>query len=347
MGTALLVGRLLLAAVFATAAIAKLLAPQRTAASLEDFGVPRAAVPAATYALPLAELAIAALLIPVSTAGWAALCAAALLAGFSTAITRVLARGETVDCNCFGAAAARPVGRSTLVRDVILFAIAGFVAIAGWSDGGTSAVGWIGDLSGTDAALLVVATVLGLAAILNFAFSWQLLKQNGRLVARLDELGERLERGGSRTKVGEPAPAFELPDLAGVRVDSDRLLAERRGLTLVFGDPSCGACDPLLPAIGRIQRNRGRRSPLVLVSRGDLADNRAKASEHGLETVLLDDEFELARSLGVNGMPGAVMLDVDGRIADVPAMGTEAVAELLSLLGARAADPISVIRAGV
>ena len=63
MGTALLVGRLLLAAVFATAAVAKLVAPQRTAASLEDFGVPRAAVPVATYALPLAELAIAALLI--------------------------------------------------------------------------------------------------------------------------------------------------------------------------------------------------------------------------------------------------------------------------------------------
>src|SRR5262245_41806355 len=144
MPTALLVARLVLAAVFATAAIAKLRAPERTAETLADFRVTRPLIAPATYALPVAELAIAVLLIPAATAGAAALAAAVLLAAFSTAIGRVLARGEEVDCNCFGAAGSRPVGRGTLARDVALFALAAFVALAGWDDGGASAVAWIG-----------------------------------------------------------------------------------------------------------------------------------------------------------------------------------------------------------
>jgi peroxiredoxin len=274
------------------------------------------------------------LLIPVATAAWAALAAAVLLALFSTAIARVLPSGEEVECNCFGAAGARPVRRSTLARDGVLFAIAAFVAIGGWGDAGTSTVGWIGDLSGTDAVVLAVGVVLGLAAVVNFAFSWQLLKQNGRLVARVDELTQRLDSGGVKSRVGEPAPAFDLPTVAGGRLSLDRLLAERRGLTIVFSDPACAACDPLLPAIGRLQRDRGHGSPLVVVSMGDAEVNLVKAGEHGLEPVLLADDFELARAFGVGGMPGAVMIDVDGRIADDPALGAQAVGELLSLLGA-------------
>jgi uncharacterized membrane protein YphA (DoxX/SURF4 family) len=131
MQTALLLARLVLAAVFATAAIAKLRAPERTAETLADFRIPRAAIPFATYALPLAELAIAVLLIPAATAPAAALAAAVLLALFSTAITRVLARGEEVDCNCFGVVSFRQVDRATLARDLALFALAAFVAISG------------------------------------------------------------------------------------------------------------------------------------------------------------------------------------------------------------------------
>jgi uncharacterized membrane protein YphA (DoxX/SURF4 family) len=129
MSAALLVARVVLAAVFATAAVSKLLAPERTAESLADFRIPRAVIPFAAYALPLTELAIAVLLIPDETAAAAALAAAVLLAVFSTAITRVLARGEEVDCNCFGIATFRTVDRATLARDLTLFALAAFVAI--------------------------------------------------------------------------------------------------------------------------------------------------------------------------------------------------------------------------
>jgi peroxiredoxin len=338
---AVLAGRLVLAAVFATAAVAKLLDRSGTRAALSDFRVPGRLIPAAAIALPLTELAIAAALVPVASAAPAAIAAAALLALFSIAIGRALARGERVDCNCFGAVGSRPVGGWTLVRNLGLLAVAAFVAVVGWSDAGTSVFAWVGDLGGAEVALVVIAAVLGIAVAANFAFSWQLLKQNGRLVAELEALRERLDVGGSPSKVGQPAPDFDLPTLGGDRLTLAELLAERRGLTIVFSDPACGACDPLLPAIGRLQRDRGG-SPLVVISRGGVADNRVKASEHGLETVLLEDEFRLARSLGINGMPGAVMLDVEGRLADAPTLGADAVGELLDLLGADG-EPLEVI----
>ena len=342
MGATLLIVRLALSAVFAVAAVGKLLDRPGTVESLAGFGVPARARAFVAVALPVFELTIAVALIPVGSAAWAALAATLLLAVFSVAVARVLARGERVDCNCFGSLSTRPVGRRTLIRNLVLLAAALFLTVAGWGDAGTSAVGWLGDLGATETALVAVAAVLAIAAIVNFTFSWQLLKQNGRLVAELGELRGRLDGSGSHARIGEPAPEFDLPALSGGRVTLEELLAERRGLTIVFSDPDCGACDPLLPAVGRLQRDRGGRSPLVVISRGNAADNLVKASEHGLETVLLEDEFRLARSLGVNGMPGAVMLDVEGRIADVPALGTEGVAELLTSLGA-ADDLIEVI----
>ena len=52
--------------------------------------------------------------------------------------------------------------------------------------------------------------------------SWQLLRQNGRLLLRLDELDrglDALESGEEEQAAGLPlggdAPDFELPDLAG------------------------------------------------------------------------------------------------------------------------------------
>lgn len=346
MGAILLIVRLGLSAVFAVAAAGKLLDRRGTVGSLTSFGVPSSMLAFVSVALPVVELAIAAALIPTASAPWAALAAALLLAVFSVAVARVLARGDQVDCNCFGSLSAQPVGRLTLVRNLVLIAAALFVAVAGWDDAGTSAIGWLGDLDGTETALVAVAAALGVATLVNFAFSWQLLKQNGRLIAELGELRDRVDGRGPRSRIGQPASDFDLPSLEGDRITLAELLAERRGLTIVFSDPACGACDPLLPAVGRLQRDQGNRSPVVVISRGTAADNLVKASEHGLTTVLLEEEFQLARSLGVNGMPGAIMLDVEGRIADVPAMGTEAVAELLASLGGGDLESIPVFRVG-
>src|SRR5438094_10479916 len=86
---------------------------------------------------------------------------------------------------------------------------------------------------------------------------WQLLRQNGRLLLRLDEVEKRLEAlefGGDEEPAGLPlgsdAPGFELPDLAGERES----LTQFRGqsLLLIFFNPACGYCHDLAPKLAAV-----------------------------------------------------------------------------------------------
>ncbi|MEO7734526.1 MAG: MauE/DoxX family redox-associated membrane protein [Kofleriaceae bacterium] len=125
---ALWIGRIALATVFVVAATSKL----RSRAAFHDFleSLPGFGVPAARSigaALVLAELGAAGALV-----GWPRVggsLAALLLTGFSAGIVRVLGRPEPVQCRCFGASRSI-VGRSHLVRNLVLAALAVAVAVA-------------------------------------------------------------------------------------------------------------------------------------------------------------------------------------------------------------------------
>ncbi len=322
----LLALRLALAAVFVVAALAKLADRDGARRSLVDFGVPVRLAPAVAVALPLAELLLAAGLVVSATAWVAALGAAGLLGAFTLAVGVTLARGRESDCHCFGRLSAEPVGPRTLARNLSLLALAGLAAVAGRDDMGTSATSWLGDLS--TGALLGLAAVGGVA--LNFAFLYQLFKQNGRLWAEVEQL--RASAGGRRgPAIGDPAPRFALPDLTGAEVELDDLLVGGRGAVLVFTDPGCSACDALLPVIARLERDPASDPRPVLISRGSAEQVRAKVAGHGVEHVLLTgDDFELAKSFGVTGTPGAVVLDRSGRIAAEAVLGTQRVGALLA-----------------
>lgn len=330
----ILAARLLLAAVFAVAAAGKLLGRSRTVETLAEFGVPESIRRPIAIALPLVELAIAVALLPAATAAWGALAAALLLAAFTAAVARALLQGREVACNCFGSLGSSRISRWTLARNVLLLVLAGGVAIAAQSDPGTSAVTWLANLDTAQLALLCAGVAIVLAALC-LAFFWQLMRQNGRLLKQI----EAFEAGGGGAaptgpQPGDLAPSFALPALGGGGLALEELLAAGRGLVVVVTDPGCGACDPLLPQIGRLQHDPATPVPLVMISRGDLEANRAKAREHGLEPVLIEEEFEVSRALGINGAPGAVRLDVEGRYVAKPSMGTERVGILLSELGA-------------
>jgi methylamine dehydrogenase accessory protein MauD len=321
--------RLILAAVFALAACAKLARRAETESTIAAFGAPAALRRPLAFTLPLVELAVAAALLPAAGAPFAGVAALLLLLVFSFFVARVLARGEQVDCNCFGSLGPSRISRWTLIRNLALLVPAAVVAGAGWSDAGPSAVAWVGDLGGTAIVGILGAVALAVA-VLSFAISWQLMRQNGRLLERLDLLeGEGRRERGIVAGLGESMPDFELPDLSGRLVSLTELLAAGRGLLLVFTDPGCHACDPLLPEIGRRQRDSGLDPRPVLISRGDPDANRAKVGEHGIELVLLQEGFDLPKSVGVAGMPGAIVLDRDGRITSQPTIGTEPVREVL------------------
>lgn len=325
MQVVLLLVRLGLAAVFAVAAIGKLADREGSRLALEAFGVPTRLRGAIGLGLPVFELIVAVGLVFVASAAWAAVVAVALLLVFCVAIVRLLARGETPDCHCFGGVSSAPVGRGTLARNLVLAALAGFVAVAEWDGGGMSVPRLAADLG-------AVAIVLGVAMVLHGAFSWQLFKQNGRLLERVSDLEAALGRGtgdGSAREltIGAPAPNFALPDLDGRTVTLEELLRPHRGVVLVFTDPACGHCDALLPALGRV---RGEHEPrLAVISRGPEDENRAKAQEHGIAPLLLQRDFEVAEAYGNYGMPGGLLIDAAGRVASARVGGAEAVSDLL------------------
>src|SRR5207249_1171565 len=148
---------------------------------------------------------------------------------------------------------------------------------------------------GTALALAIVAAALGVAAALQQRFLFALLRQNGRILHRLDALeaaarGEapaaQWDDGAYGLAIGAAAPAFELPGLDGVPVTLDQLRAPGRPVMLIFTDPGCVPCSALMPQIGRWERELATSLTIALVSRGAPEDNRAKVEEHGIRRVL-------------------------------------------------------------
>ena len=130
----------------------------------------------------------------------AAACALGLLVAFSVAIVRALLQGRRPDCHCFGQLHSMPAGWTTLARDVWLAIIAAFVAIMGWQDLGPSAFSWVQHVS--TGALVASGGVLLLIAVLGFDawFSLELLRQNGRILLRLEAIERMLTAGSSRSR---------------------------------------------------------------------------------------------------------------------------------------------------
>jgi methylamine dehydrogenase accessory protein MauD len=336
---ALLIARLLLALVFVVAGVTKLADRAGTRQAVVDFGVPAPLATPLGIFLPLAELAVAAALIPTSTAWWGAVGALALLLLFVAGIGINLARGHKPDCHCFGQLHSAPAGKSTLARNGVLAAVAAFVLWQGYESAGPSGFGWLGSLS----IAQLVGLVVGLVVLVLLMAQWwvmiHLLRQNGRLMVRLEALesghasGDAvLSRNGSQStaglRVGSPAPAFELLDLRGERLTLDSLRAPGQQVMLIFTDPGCDPCTELLPEIGRWQRNYADEVTISLISRGDPEENRAKTAEHGVERVLLQQDWEVAAAYQVEGTPSAVLVRPEGTIGSSLALGYEPVETL-------------------
>ncbi|MBV9936324.1 MAG: hypothetical protein JO367_18660 [Actinobacteria bacterium] len=122
-----LVARLILALIFAVAAIGKLMDRPGTRQALIEFGVPDTLADPGALVLPFAELAVSAFSLVGPVAVWGAMGALVLLAFFSTGIAVSLMRGRRPDCHCFGQLHSAPAGPSTLVRNAAFIVLAGVV----------------------------------------------------------------------------------------------------------------------------------------------------------------------------------------------------------------------------
>ncbi len=197
----------------------------------------------------------------------------------------------------------------------------------------------------------------GAALFLMGWLGWQLLRQNGRILLRLDELEQRLnelEFGGDEEPegllLGSEAPTFDLPDLAGER----KSLAQFRGqpVLLIFFNPDCGFCRELSPKLAALDigsrrgveadptisqaNNRlltssataGQPLPLLL-STGDAEKNRQFFAEHKVSyPVLLQTDGEVAKAYQTHGTPSGYLIGPDGKIASELVMGVDALLKL-------------------
>jgi methylamine dehydrogenase accessory protein MauD len=354
---ALLVARLLLAGVFLVAGVAKLVDRAGSRQAIVEFGLPARLATPLGIVLPLAELAVAVALIPTSTAWWGALGALALLLLFTAGIGINLARGRQPECHCFGQLHSAPAGWSTLFRNGALAGVSGFVLWEGREGAGPSAISWLWALSTAQLSLFIGGLlVLGLLAAVAW-FLVHLLRQNGRLLVRLEALEQRIasgegvapaqeqpaENGAQQAPglpVGTQAPTFSLQGLYSETLTLEALRAPGKPVMLLFTDPNCGPCNALLPGISRWQQEHAQKLTISLISRGANVDNRTKSSEHGLTSVLLQEDWEISEAYQVSGTPSAVLIQPDGTIGSSVVAGSEEIESLVTRTVGRSAPKL-------
>ena len=303
MGSILLLARVVLAAVFGVAGIAKSVDLDGSRKSLRDFGVPGSLARPFALLLPLAELICAGALLFDSSFWWGATGVAVLLILFMTGIAVSLARGRKPDCHCFGQLRSEPVGVGIMVRNALLLGLAGLVIWAGRDD----VPGAITALSA--AAVFTVALMLW--------FSIHALRH------------PPARRGtGQGLAVGAPAPDFKLKALEGGRVSLVALSSEDVPLMLVFVEPYCPACDALLPRLAEWQSEHAGRLRIVPITSGDRKPNRAKFEKYGVRGALLQQDREVAVAYDVNATPCALIV-TRGTITTAFSEGAEEIRKLV------------------
>jgi peroxiredoxin len=338
---ALLLARLLLVAMFIVAGLAKLVDLAGSRQALIDFGVPPLLATPFGLLLPLAELIVAVTLVLSATAWWAAIGALALLLLFVIGIGYNLARGRHPDCHCFGQLHSAPTGWPTLLRNLLLAAIAAFIVGFGRTNAGLSALDWIGTLALAQRIEVLAAVILAALLAAEGWLLWQMLRQQGRLLLRIEELEAQRPPTSSPQPpvaaalasglpVGMQAPGFSLSSLSGETLTLDFLRAGGKPIVLLFSDPGCGPCNALLPEVGRWQREYAGKATVVLISRGTPQANRSKASEHGITQVLLQTDREVAQAYQAYGTPSAVLIRPSGTIGSSLAQGADAIRALVA-----------------
>jgi peroxiredoxin/uncharacterized membrane protein YphA (DoxX/SURF4 family) len=347
MSIVVLLARILLAVVFLVAGFAKLADLPGSQKAIRDFGVPASLANPFGLLLPLAEIVVALALILTISAWWAAIGALLLLLLFVAGISYNLAQGRTPDCHCFGQLHSAPVGWPTLIRNAILAAIAVFVIVFGYNNIGPGVLDWLNLLQTYQRIEVLAGVVLLALLVLEGWLLWQMLRQQGRLLLRIEALEAQLSSNGkpvqsaipgsstsANPEVGlpmdTPAPAFSLPDLNGETITLDALRELGKPIILIFSDPGCGPCTALLPEAARWQRDYAGKLTLAFISRGTLKANQSKANENRVTRVLLQRDREVSEQYQAIGTPSAVFIRTDGTIGSSVAQGADAIRALVA-----------------
>ena len=196
---------------------------------------------------------------------------------------------------------------------------------------------------------MMTATLLLLILISVWVGFYQLVKQQGRILLRLDalesspkatesvpqNLSEETEPDG--LPIGTDFPSFVFPDPTGEAVTLEDFRGKR--VLLVHWNFECGFCAAIAPELARLETSFEKRNvQLALLAYGDAESNRAQAAAHGLKSpILLLQDHEKPAPFEHRGTPSAYLLDEKGRVAAPFALGTD---HVLSLARGLAGDDV-------
>jgi len=180
---------------------------------------------------------------------------------------------------------------------------------------------------------------------------YQLVKQQGRILLRLDALErnamtqpdpvaqhEHAEVEGLTP--GTEFPGFELADLSG----KTRSLSDYRGqrLLLINWNFDCGFCEAIAGDLAQLETDlKSQNAQIVLLASGDESFNREHAARHGLKSlILLSKGKTIPQPFDHQGTPVAYFIDEQGRVAAPFASGADQVLGLAQRIASSAAEPV-------
>jgi peroxiredoxin len=188
--------------------------------------------------------------------------------------------------------------------------------------------------------LSAILALQGLILLTVWVFLFLLMRQQGRLLLRLDGLQRQVTDSqiaaltGSNAAAANPAglsvgtavAPFSLRDLAGRPVALADLKGKRA--LLVHWSPGCDFCAKIATALAELQPAlRKHEVQMLLVSHGDMESNRKLAEEHGLECpiLLVNEESQTPQVFRPWGTPVAYLLDEQGLVLEPLAVGADQV----------------------
>jgi peroxiredoxin/uncharacterized membrane protein YphA (DoxX/SURF4 family) len=128
-----------------------------------------------------------------------------------------------------------------------------------------------------------------------------------------------------RVKIGEAIPDFKVTDLTGESI-TKQFFRDRTTLTF-FLSTTCGHCGEVFDEIKRWENSPDRNGTRTLIfAEGDAETLR----NYGLTTPLVTDaNYKVAANLGMYGVPSAVLIDENGKIASESALGNRMIWSLI------------------
>ena len=341
----LLLVRLALFVVFAVAGGTKLADREGSRHALMGFGVPEGLAAPFAWLLPIAEIIVAIALLPLSTAWFGSIGALVLLLAFLVGIGVNLARGNAPDCHCFGQLHSEPVSWKVFARNVVLAALAIFIVALGRDNVGLSATEWMNDMKVGELLSLAFSVFAAAMLVPVLALLRKGMKQQTTLLETVAAMKKVIEEDYAEPlpveredavppveglPVGALAPVFSFPLLDGGQLSLADLLARGKAVLLIFVSPNCSPCKSLLPNIRAWQRDYGDFLTIALLSKGAEKEVRSKIAKYDATYVLLQGESSIADDYQAKWTPGAVLIDLSGKIASPVTSGDAAIRALVT-----------------